>query len=107
MLTFYFFKDYRNENRASPVSTTTSAALLNEHMRDKMRSLNSTQRTQNRRTQESSKTEGGVSLRVRGAMNRGAVRSGRRMTRKRSRLIETRIVKIKIYLVFIEVERGT
>lgn len=83
-------KDYRDEHRAAPVSTTTTPsesadAVLNEHMQSKMKRWNSTMTTQHRRAHENSRTGGGVSVRSRAAMNRGAVRSGRRMNRKRSR----------------------
>jgi len=86
-------KDYRNEHSkvvpstttATPTPTESSDAVLNEHMRSKMNRWNSTQRAQNRRVQENIRTGGGVSVRTRGAMNRGALRSGRRMNRKRGR----------------------
>eukprot|EP00092_Neocalanus_flemingeri_P070006 GFUD01085873.1.p1 GENE.GFUD01085873.1~~GFUD01085873.1.p1 ORF type:complete len:450 (+),score=118.05 GFUD01085873.1:121-1470(+) len=88
-------RDYRNKNLQATIGTTTvppseaPAVALNEHMRDKMRGLNSTQTSQDRRrqpkTQERSRTGGGVSLKTRGARNRGAVRSGVRKRRLRSR----------------------
>ena len=91
MLTLVF-KDYRDEHRAAPISSTTittptesADAILNEHMRSKMNRWNSTMPTQHRRAHENSRTGGGVSVKSRAAMNRGAVRAGRRMGRKRSR----------------------
>jgi len=76
-------QDYRDENRISPSttpSTTTpttttmsvTEAVLNEHMRAKVGRWNSTER-------------GSLASRKKGAVNRSALRSGRRGNRKRTR----------------------
>merc|ERR1719369_42754 len=97
-------KDYRNENRPSPVSTKTlphstesSVAQLSEHMRDKLISNNLTRTSKERRMKHG--TEGGVTLRSRGARNRGGLRSGgKRRMRNREGVDHRKNIKDAIHL---------
>merc|ERR1719431_796243 len=81
-------QDYRDENRIAPtttmptITTTTTIptmsvtdAVLNEHMRAKIGRWNSTERV----------LDGSLKNRKKGAVNRNALRSARRINRKRTR----------------------